>query len=206
MNKHEVLGSEDVSFVMIRSNASLVSRDLDELRKNPKKFICLNDDLDHHEVRETEAVKRLLHDFYESFLPLPSSFELQDGKENSFSHLHPQHDNNCNTSSTSLKKINNEMKEEQDEENRHISLKQTEKEEGETRRRWLLLLAVSVTTTLMFLVLLALLKVRLNLAYKSGALSHNLLQQMTFVFLGENIRPLSSLGLQNIFCQLRRIN
>ena len=43
------------NFVMICTNAS---RDLDELGKNGKKFICLNDDIDHHEVCSAEVVEK----------------------------------------------------------------------------------------------------------------------------------------------------
>lgn len=84
-NKFQVVEADDVSFVMIRSNKTLLMRDLDELRRKPKKFMCLNDDIDHDDVEEATAVSNLLHDFYESFLPFPSSFERIDSSNPSHS-------------------------------------------------------------------------------------------------------------------------
>lgn len=42
--KHEVVGDEEVSFKSLTSNVSDVVRALDDLRKAPTKFICINDD------------------------------------------------------------------------------------------------------------------------------------------------------------------
>lgn len=44
-NRFEVVGEDEVSFVMVKTNASAVAKELDRLRKNPKKFMCLNDDI-----------------------------------------------------------------------------------------------------------------------------------------------------------------
>ena len=37
----------DITFKMLRGNVSDVVIQLDEVRKNPKKFVCLNDNVDH---------------------------------------------------------------------------------------------------------------------------------------------------------------
>ena len=42
--RHEVVGDEEVSFKSLTSNVSDVVRALDDLRKAPTKFICINDD------------------------------------------------------------------------------------------------------------------------------------------------------------------
>ena len=56
---------------------------LDELRKKKKKFICLNDNIDHsHEG--AEMAKLILLDFYESLFPTPSQFELPGHYRNRF--------------------------------------------------------------------------------------------------------------------------
>ena len=39
---------DEITFKMIRTNVSIVVGQLDDIRKNPKKFICLNDNIDHH--------------------------------------------------------------------------------------------------------------------------------------------------------------
>lgn len=84
VNKHELVPADQTSFKMIRSNASLVLKDLDELRKNPKKFICLNDDMDATASSQVAKVRLLLRDYYLSLFPEPSSFELPKDRENTF--------------------------------------------------------------------------------------------------------------------------
>ena len=81
--KHEVVGEEDVTFKMIKNNATHVLKQLDEIRKNKKKFICLNDNIDHDKVNAS-VVKGILVDFYESLFPTPSQFELPNNVRNQF--------------------------------------------------------------------------------------------------------------------------
>lgn len=80
---HEVQGEEDIIFKMIRNNVTYVLNQLDWIRKNRKKFICLNDDLDH-KVESTKTIRALLKDFYESFFPIPSRFELAPKYRNKY--------------------------------------------------------------------------------------------------------------------------
>ncbi|CAG2166372.1 unnamed protein product [Oppiella nova] len=49
-NKFEIIGEEEVVFKMIRSNATIVAQDLDQLSKQLKKFLCLNDNIDHQKA------------------------------------------------------------------------------------------------------------------------------------------------------------
>lgn len=49
----------------------------------PRKFICLNDNIDHSKDGASLA-KLVLLDFYESFFPLPSQFELPPQYRNRF--------------------------------------------------------------------------------------------------------------------------
>lgn len=73
----ELPGNEDTIFFMIKSNYSKVLNGLDSIRKYPKKFICLNDDLDHSSGgEEIVKVKGAIRSFYESLFPLPSQFEV----------------------------------------------------------------------------------------------------------------------------------
>lgn len=81
--KHEIVGEEDIAFKMIKNNATHVLKQLDEIRKNRKKFICLNDNIKHDTVNAS-VVKGILVDFYESLFPLPSQFELPDNMRNQF--------------------------------------------------------------------------------------------------------------------------
>lgn len=81
--KYETLGDEDVAFHMIRDNASAVLQQLDAIRGKKKKFVCLNDNIDHSK-KDAELIKALLVDFYESLFPIPSQFELPREYRNRF--------------------------------------------------------------------------------------------------------------------------
>jgi UDP-N-acetylglucosamine-lysosomal-enzyme len=84
--KYEVLGEDDIVFKMLNANVSQVVAILDEVRRQPRKFICLNDNIDYrHDSART--VKIVLRDFYESFLPKPSRFELSREYRNRFLHI-----------------------------------------------------------------------------------------------------------------------
>lgn len=60
---------------------------LDEIRKEKKKFICLNDNIDHSKDG-ADLSKLILVDFYESLFPLPSQFEIPGQFRNRFLYLH----------------------------------------------------------------------------------------------------------------------
>ncbi|KOX67580.1 N-acetylglucosamine-1-phosphotransferase subunits alpha/beta [Melipona quadrifasciata] len=69
-------------------DSSLVIQLLDEIRRDPKKFICLNDDMDPLRYSENEIVRALLNDFYRSLYPLRSTFELPMQYRNLFTDRH----------------------------------------------------------------------------------------------------------------------
>ncbi|KAA0721026.1 N-acetylglucosamine-1-phosphotransferase subunits alpha/beta [Triplophysa tibetana] len=84
--KFEIMGEEEIAFKMIRTNVSHVVGQLDDIRKNPRKFICLNDNIDHS-LKDASTVKAVLRDFYESMFPLSSQFELPKEYRNRFLHM-----------------------------------------------------------------------------------------------------------------------
>uniref|UniRef100_A0A3P8VBN5 N-acetylglucosamine-1-phosphotransferase subunits alpha/beta n=1 Tax=Cynoglossus semilaevis TaxID=244447 RepID=A0A3P8VBN5_CYNSE len=84
--KFEIMGEEDIAFKMVRTNVSHVVGQLDDIRKNPRKFICLNDNIDHSH-KDATTVKAVLRDFYESMFPMPSQFELPREYRNRFLHM-----------------------------------------------------------------------------------------------------------------------
>lgn len=51
-----------------------------------RKFICLNDNIDHSH-KDATTVKAVLRDFYESMFPMPSQFELPREYRNRFLHM-----------------------------------------------------------------------------------------------------------------------
>ncbi|KAK3907559.1 N-acetylglucosamine-1-phosphotransferase subunits alpha/beta [Frankliniella fusca] len=79
--------SKDVTFKMLHSNVSHLVGHLDDIRRNPKKFVCLNDNLDPKQETENTMVRAVLRDFYHSFFPLPSKFELPLDMRNRFLHV-----------------------------------------------------------------------------------------------------------------------
>lgn len=84
--KFEIMGEEEIAFKMVRTNVSHVVGQLDDIRKNPRKFVCLNDNIDHSH-KDATTVKAVLRDFYESMFPLPSQFELPREYRNRFLHM-----------------------------------------------------------------------------------------------------------------------
>ncbi|XP_054974186.1 N-acetylglucosamine-1-phosphotransferase subunits alpha/beta [Sorex araneus] len=85
--RFEIMGEEEIAFKMIRTNVSHVVGQLDDIRKSPRKFVCLNDNIDHNH-KDAQTVKAVLRDFYESMFPIPSQFELPREYRNRFLHMH----------------------------------------------------------------------------------------------------------------------
>jgi len=76
-NHYEIMNLDEVAFFMLDDNYTNVQLELDNIRARKHKFICLNDDMKFRNEKSIKAV----HDFYESILPLPSSFELEYKKK-----------------------------------------------------------------------------------------------------------------------------
>ncbi|XP_055595451.1 N-acetylglucosamine-1-phosphotransferase subunits alpha/beta [Uranotaenia lowii] len=72
------------NFKMLTSNITQVVDALDELRKNPKKFNCINDNLSEDKSEENQLIAALLEDFYLSLFPVRSQFELENNYRNRF--------------------------------------------------------------------------------------------------------------------------
>lgn len=89
-NHFETVKEEDYVFRMLNNNASRVLAQLDELRREPKKFICLNDNLDYSS-KDLNLVRLVVHDFYESLFPTPSRFELPAEYRNRFLYVRDLH-------------------------------------------------------------------------------------------------------------------
>ncbi|OWF50745.1 N-acetylglucosamine-1-phosphotransferase subunits alpha/beta-like isoform X2 [Mizuhopecten yessoensis] len=87
VNKYSftIMDDAEIAFKMIKSNISTVVGQLDDIRKHPKKFICLNDNIEHNK-EDAQTVKAILQDFYEAVFPIPSQFELPREYRNRFLH------------------------------------------------------------------------------------------------------------------------
>ena len=55
------------------------------IRRDPKKFICINDNIDHRQDSAAEVVAAL-QNFYQALFPIRSQFELPEGYRNRFLH------------------------------------------------------------------------------------------------------------------------
>lgn len=86
--KYTLVENPDASFKTITSNVSQVVSALDDLRRYPKKFVCINDNTESSEESESDnmLVRAVLVDYLESVLPVPSSFELPPDYRNKFLH------------------------------------------------------------------------------------------------------------------------
>ncbi|XP_035904040.1 N-acetylglucosamine-1-phosphotransferase subunits alpha/beta [Anopheles stephensi] len=72
------------NFKMLTSNITQVVDALDELRKTPKKFNCINDNLSDDRPEDNQLITALLEDFYLSLFPARSNFELESTYRNRF--------------------------------------------------------------------------------------------------------------------------
>uniref|UniRef100_A0A182JKZ0 Uncharacterized protein n=1 Tax=Anopheles atroparvus TaxID=41427 RepID=A0A182JKZ0_ANOAO len=74
------------NFKMLTSNITQVVDALDELRKTPKKFNCINDNLGEDRPDDNQLIAALLEDFYLSLFPARSAFELESAYRNRFAY------------------------------------------------------------------------------------------------------------------------
>lgn len=86
-NIFEIVKSDDLSFVMTNENITILQNQLDLVLKKRKKFICLNDDINYDNLTNSILVKKIINNFYSSFLPHPSPFELPKGEVNSILYI-----------------------------------------------------------------------------------------------------------------------
>jgi len=54
-NRYELAETDDVAFVMVRTNASNVQHSIDGIRQQRQKFVCLNDNMNHSNPHSVEV-------------------------------------------------------------------------------------------------------------------------------------------------------
>jgi hypothetical protein len=81
---HQHVSDSVVEFFMMPNDYHTVSARLDDIRTKQPKFICINDDV-HGEP--DQRVFDALSDFYDSYFPVPSPFELPQGVYNADLHV-----------------------------------------------------------------------------------------------------------------------
>eukprot|EP00754_Rhynchopus_humris_P014812 Rhum_TRINITY_DN14409_c8_g2::Rhum_TRINITY_DN14409_c8_g2_i1::g.88349::m.88349/K08239/GNPTAB; UDP-N-acetylglucosamine-lysosomal-enzyme len=91
--KHTVMDEDEIAFFMIRDNVTEVQYQTDHILYSKKKFICINDNI-NHAASTAKAVKKLLKDLMEQLFPVPSPFEKSsDLPQNDYLHTfeYPSH-------------------------------------------------------------------------------------------------------------------
>ncbi|KAK9818491.1 hypothetical protein WJX74_001230 [Apatococcus lobatus] len=73
VHKSQEGDAKQVGFIMLTSNLSLVQQDLDRVRANPPKFLCLNDNF--NDSISNSQQQEEVQNFLQAFFPNPSSFE-----------------------------------------------------------------------------------------------------------------------------------
>ncbi|XP_054609099.1 N-acetylglucosamine-1-phosphotransferase subunits alpha/beta-like isoform X1 [Dunckerocampus dactyliophorus] len=84
--KYQIMGEQEIHFKLIKNDKSMNILHFKDIQNNAKKFICLNDDIDHSKSNANE-VKAMLAEFYKAMFPQPSQFELPKDKTNRFLHM-----------------------------------------------------------------------------------------------------------------------
>lgn len=75
---HKLETDHSVSFEMIGDNITNTLQQLNSVRYRKTKFICINDQMEN----PSPELKQILKDFYLSFFPYPSQFELPSYRRN----------------------------------------------------------------------------------------------------------------------------
>ncbi|CAF0956251.1 unnamed protein product [Brachionus calyciflorus] len=74
----ETVGDQDTKFIMISGNYHDVEVKLNNLLREPTKFICLNDNIDYKLKNEANRLTILISNFYEMMFPVKSNFERDE--------------------------------------------------------------------------------------------------------------------------------
>ena len=73
--RYETVGDENTKFVMVAGDPLEIEVKLNNIIREPRKFVCLNDNIDYKIKHEAAQLKRLVKYFYSMLFPLPSQFE-----------------------------------------------------------------------------------------------------------------------------------
>nr|XP_057934629.1 N-acetylglucosamine-1-phosphotransferase subunits alpha/beta-like isoform X2 [Doryrhamphus excisus] len=84
--KYQIMGEQEIHFKLIKNDRAMNVLHFKDIRDNDKKFICLNDDIDHSKSNAAE-VKAMLAEFYKEMFPQPSQYELPKNNSNRFLHM-----------------------------------------------------------------------------------------------------------------------
>eukprot|EP01062_Namystynia_karyoxenos_P059032 TRINITY_DN50464_c0_g1_i1.p1 TRINITY_DN50464_c0_g1~~TRINITY_DN50464_c0_g1_i1.p1 ORF type:complete len:1186 (+),score=394.65 TRINITY_DN50464_c0_g1_i1:139-3696(+) len=83
--RYTLMEETEISFFMVRDNATITQRQMDHIQWKRPKFICINDNMNHSSPRAAEVL-RVIHRFFDEYFPWRSDFELPAGEENPFLH------------------------------------------------------------------------------------------------------------------------
>lgn len=81
--KFQLEDLDDVTFFMVRDNATVVGSQMDHVLHKRPKFLCVNDNMNHSHP-EHKRVVATLQQLFAAYYPRASMFELPDGQRNPF--------------------------------------------------------------------------------------------------------------------------
>ena len=84
--RFEALGDEETKFVMIAGEPIDIEVKLANYMREPRKFLCLNDNIDYVLKNEAQRLKFLLRQFFETLFPSKSSFEIDETLNRTVTH------------------------------------------------------------------------------------------------------------------------
>ena len=87
---HRMENLDEVTFEMIGDDYNTTKKQLDSVRSKHTKFVCINDNMKH----PAPNLLQMLQEFYESFFPHQSSFELPIGEVNKFAYINEYREEN----------------------------------------------------------------------------------------------------------------
>jgi UDP-N-acetylglucosamine-lysosomal-enzyme len=74
---YELVNNGDSIFVMVSGQPAMIKGRLEYLVQKPRKFMCLNDNINYHQENRAIELQNIINEFYEALFPEKSKFELK---------------------------------------------------------------------------------------------------------------------------------
>jgi UDP-N-acetylglucosamine-lysosomal-enzyme len=74
---YELVSSDDSIFIMVSGIPAMIKGRLEYLAQKPRKFMCLNDNINYNQESRAYELQSVINGFYEALFPDKSKFELR---------------------------------------------------------------------------------------------------------------------------------
>ncbi|GAV00250.1 hypothetical protein RvY_11128-2 [Ramazzottius varieornatus] len=78
--------STEFTFVRVSNNLTMLHKELEGILRKPKKYICINDEVDYTR-EDADVIQSTTRQFFQLLFPRPSSFELPPNRRNNFRYI-----------------------------------------------------------------------------------------------------------------------